>query len=215
MSELKALELFKILDSTVTQRVILTHDTFRSDQDNIALSKIGGTPFCPKKRGFFKKSSYPTDQRGEPLFLLTQINFIDAPRIAPFPLDGILQFYIRDDEYYGLNLDDPFDRSGFKVVYIPYEDTFLEHDPKVPLSLTPGEEFPVDRTVALTFVNSHQTPELDSELFESKFLNHFYSQSERDEFIDYYCKYLASQDQHQIGGYPKFIQGPEPFYTPR
>lgn len=213
MSNLQALELFKLLESTVAQRVVLLHDDSRLDQDAIGLSKIGGTPFCPKKRGLFKKSSYPTDSEGKPLFLLTQLNFVDAPKFSPFPLDGILQFYIRDDEYYGLNLDDPFDQSGFRVVYIPYEDTFLDHDPKALPKFTPREDFPVNRPVALYYTTSHQTPEPDSELFESTFLKHFDSESDQGEFIDYYCKYLTSPGDHQIGGYPNYIQGPAPFYA--
>ena len=77
-------------------------------------SKIGGVPYLPP--GF----PYPhaTSGDGRPLRLLCQLNFGTLPRLAGFPSDGILQFYIGGDEY-GLDLDRPTTQDRWRVVFHP------------------------------------------------------------------------------------------------
>ncbi|MCB9295881.1 MAG: DUF1963 domain-containing protein [Lewinellaceae bacterium] len=85
-------------------------------------SKIGGLPYWPAQM------KYPTAPDGSPLWLLAQANFEEVPALHPFPSQGLLQIFIHDDSLYGLNLDDPFDQSRFRLVYHPAirrDDTFL------------------------------------------------------------------------------------------
>lgn len=78
-------------------------------------SKIGGFPY------FQKSHEYPTDPNGQSLLLLLQINFEDVPKLSLFPEKGILQIYLGNaDEFpYGMNLDDPFDQTYFRVLFFP------------------------------------------------------------------------------------------------
>src|SRR4026208_1124340 len=63
-------------------------------------SKFGGTPYLPKT------AEHPRGSNNQLLFLLAQINFAEVPRLEPFPQHGILQFYIADDDLYGLRFED-------------------------------------------------------------------------------------------------------------
>lgn len=69
-------------------------------------SKVGGCPYLEKEE------DYPRDAEGRPMMFLAQINLDDMPPLEDFPAHGLLQFYIGDDDYFGLD-------SHSKVVYIP------------------------------------------------------------------------------------------------
>lgn len=76
-------------------------------------SKIGGSPYMPKG------AVWPTGPEGAPLFFLAQINFAQLPADAPdyFPRKGIVQFFIADDDLYGMDFDDGENQDTFRVVY--------------------------------------------------------------------------------------------------
>ncbi|MBL7774465.1 MAG: DUF1963 domain-containing protein [Saprospiraceae bacterium] len=76
-------------------------------------SKVGGLPYLPKG------TPYPTAPDGRPLFFLAQLNFADMPRLEPFPEQGILQFYIYDDDLYGMDFDDGENPDTFRVLFFP------------------------------------------------------------------------------------------------
>ncbi|MFM8488298.1 MAG: DUF1963 domain-containing protein, partial [Bacteroidota bacterium] len=63
-------------------------------------SKIGGLPYMPKNM------TWPATPGGQPLFFLAQINFSEMPALSPFPDKGIVQFFICDDDLYGMDFDD-------------------------------------------------------------------------------------------------------------
>lgn len=90
-----------------------------------ARSKFGGVPYMPQG------SAYP-ECRGEPLYLLAQINFADVRRAvgslvsvgnAVLPDAGILQIFIAGDDLYGLDFDHPYPQHGGT-----YQVRFYEHD---------------------------------------------------------------------------------------
>ena len=80
-------------------------------------SKLGGVPYFPKTM------EYPTVREGElagkPLCFLAQLNFEKLPQIPGFPTEGILQFFAgcMDDSVYGMDFDNGFNQSGFRVIY--------------------------------------------------------------------------------------------------
>ena len=93
-------------------------------------SKIGGCPYLEKAE------DYPRDENGNPMFFMAQINLEEMPKLPDFPEKGILQFYVVDDDIYGLEDD-------CKVIYIeeyskdesklltknPFEDKYIMEYP--------------------------------------------------------------------------------------
>ncbi len=76
-------------------------------------SKIGGEPFWPADRPL------PTDSRGANLFFLAQINFAEMPPMPPYPTRGLLQFWIADDDVFGLDFDDGENQADWRAVFHP------------------------------------------------------------------------------------------------
>ncbi|MFM7401408.1 MAG: YwqG family protein, partial [Bacteroidota bacterium] len=110
-------------------------------------SKIGGLPYMPKNM------TWPATPGGQPLFFLAQINFSEMPALSPFPDKGIVQFFICDDDLYGMDFDDGENPDTFRVIYHPdvmtdenllvkkpvirdYEEDLLPHHPDESYPLT-------------------------------------------------------------------------------
>ncbi|MFD1296344.1 YwqG family protein [Lysobacter gummosus] len=90
--------------------------------DDVHLSKVGGRAYWAAGR------DYPRDAKGQPMFLLAQIDLSQPPKRADYPQRGLLQFFISGDDFYGANLDDAHgsdrmqalaQQKGFRVVYWP------------------------------------------------------------------------------------------------
>ena len=170
--------------------------------DNLKIweSNFGGLPYLPK--GY----TYPCKSTGEPLHLLAQLNFIDMPYLETFPREGILQFYIGDDEYYGLNFENPTDQDGFKILYIPHKG---HYDDAQDLSfLQKPAHFPVAHPHRLRFMTRQMPITLSDRGFDKHFESIFKDMETRYEFIDIYSELLERfYNGHQVGGYPSFCQG--------
>ena len=167
-------------------------------------SKVGGQPYLPKN------AVWPTDPSGKDLFFLAQINFAEVPPLAPFPAKGILQFFINDDDLYGMDFDDGEKTDTFRTVYYPqvlkapallrtdfpplrdYDDLLPHHpDECYPLVFSLGEEL---------------MPMTDYQ-FSQKFGGDFFQQFGEKEWdvIDEFGKAVRS-DGHKLGGYAYFTQ---------
>jgi uncharacterized protein YwqG len=77
---------------------------------NVLASKIRGMPYWEEGVAF------PVDTNGTPLQMLAQINLALMPQLPHFPSTGILQFFIADDDQYGI--DDGLNRT----IYWPDPD---------------------------------------------------------------------------------------------
>ena len=87
------------------------------------VSKCGGVPYFP----------VGTPVPPEPLLFLAQINFAEVPPIdgMPLPRTGILQFWITDDDTWGLYGPDGKERTdSHRCIYYPSIDA--PQAPKVP-----------------------------------------------------------------------------------
>jgi uncharacterized protein YwqG len=60
-------------------------------------SKLGGLPYWTPDK------NYPTNSNGEKLILLAQINFDREKVDSPIPANGMLQFFITNDDMLGMN----------------------------------------------------------------------------------------------------------------
>lgn len=81
------------------------------EKPNLFQSKFGGVPYLPKDK------EVPKNKENEQLTLLAQINIDELPENNIYPMEeGILQFWILNDDVLGLDYDTHLG-DGFKVVY--------------------------------------------------------------------------------------------------
>lgn len=157
-------------------------------------SKVGGCPYLEKAE------DYPRGSDGRPMMFLAQINLDDMPPLDDFPKHGLLQFYIGDDDYFGLD-------SACKVIYIPE----YKKEPGGLLKINPFEEeyigyTPYSDEGKMRFKKTSMLIGTESETFYDKFRNKV-TDDEWDELYD-----LCYPDGCHIGGYPLFVQNPLPCY---
>lgn len=74
-------------------------------------SKFLGLPFLPLEM------EYPEDLNGEPMIMLAQINFSEAPPIAGYPTSGILQWYVSGTDW--------FDMEDYRILF--HKNTDVDH----------------------------------------------------------------------------------------
>jgi uncharacterized protein YwqG len=79
-------------------------------------SKFGGHPYWPANK------PYPVDGNGKYMYLLAQLNFAQIPPLEGYPEKGLLQFYLADDDLYGLDFNQPTAQTNFRVVYFENTD---------------------------------------------------------------------------------------------
>ncbi|MEG4328306.1 YwqG family protein [Microcoleus sp. herbarium5] len=199
-------ELEKYRDSIeATIKPYIEIKTQKNDDVNWWQSKFGGFPYLPK--GF----EYPKTCDGKYLFLLAQLNFDEIPPLDGFPDRGILQFYIADDDLYGLNLDNSANADNhtiedqFKIIYFPQPNFKVENIITNYDFLPQPESFPVNGCCGLQFTKKYApistsdyqfTQILGSEI-EELFMN--------SEIEDEYRE-ISHSFGHKIGGYPYFTQ---------
>ncbi len=87
-----------------------------ADNIDVKQSSFGGHPCLPK--GY----AYPTDKDGKLMFPLAQINFAELPVLPGLPQFGYLQFYISNNDLYGLDFSNQQLQAGFRVLYFEEEE---------------------------------------------------------------------------------------------
>lgn len=80
-------------------------------QPGIFDSKFGGLPYWDMSK------PYPVGRDGKKLILLAQINFDQFPVEKPLPQRGLLQFFARQDDFFGADWDRMDQQINFRVVY--------------------------------------------------------------------------------------------------
>lgn len=182
-----------------------------SESLSVWQSKVGGVPYLPLH------IDYPRGSNGKPLALLAQINFAEIPPLPHFPTQGIMQFYIADNDSWGLNFYDPLDQSNFRVLYfadIITDPQQLQHDFTAYTTFDPCD-LPFSGQYAMQFQLSKQYISLGDHRFTltnpstGETLNIWdVCELDVDLFDAYQDAFNASG--HRIAGYPYFTQ-----YDPR
>ena len=102
----------------------MIHIDLHAEPAGLADSKLGGVPYLPAD------GEVPTDKKGRQLRLLAQLRLAELPENRMgLPEEGILQFWILDDDLLGLETDpDQMTESkGHRVVWYPsVDDTVTE-----------------------------------------------------------------------------------------
>ena len=85
--------------------------TLEEGEPDIFSSKVDGVPYLPKDM------PWPLDSQGHPLALLAQIDCADLMGLADLPTAGLLQFFVGQDDVYGMDFDDETSQADFRVLY--------------------------------------------------------------------------------------------------
>lgn len=166
-------------------------------------SKVGGAPYMPKGQ------IWPCAPDGRELFFLAQINLADAPRLEPLPEKGIIQFFIYDDDLYGMDFDDGENPDTFRVIYHPdpvKDEAQLRKDFPIMRDFDELPHHP-DECYPLTFSLSEEVVPITDYRFYQHFGADFFRQFGENEWTiqeDFGKKVRA--DGHKMGGYAYFTQ---------
>ena len=100
-----------VLDILEKNKKPMIKISLSDDKPNLFQSKFGGVPYLPKD------VEAPKNKKNEQLTLLAKINIEELPKNNIYPMEeGILQFWILNDDVLGLDYDTHLG-DGFKVVY--------------------------------------------------------------------------------------------------
>ena len=181
----------------------------RKDVD-VRGSKLGGIPYMPK--GF----EYPHSKGGVPLKLLAQLNFSELPKLQHYPQKGILQFFVENDDLWGLDFDVPTRQNKFRVIYhkdVLGDDMLAAADSMPKIEVTDDNYFPFTGEYALesSMDSCHIT--CADYRFDGEFLKIYNKHFGTDvgeiwdlDESDTDRVYKASKAGSRIGGYPFFTQ---------
>ena len=182
-------------------------------------SKVGGLPYWDPAL------PYPTDSQGNKMTLLAQLNFAQLGTEAPLPAQGLLQFFIGQDDVFGIDFDQPDSQKDFRVVYHPEPDPALTLEQIQALELPTHVEadlctpvireaaFIAEKTVGYMGPGDCRFEALFREAVRAvtgedigdKNVYQYFDKADRDYFYD-----QLSAAGHRLLGYPFFTQ-----YDPR
>jgi uncharacterized protein YwqG len=166
-------------------------------------SKVGGLPYWPKGQ------AWPTSPDGLELFFLAQINFSEIPALTPFPSSGLVQFFINNDDLYGMDFDDGEVQDTFRVLFYDNPSTEMSQlQSKIDLERDydclphrPEESY------QLTFSLEQEVVPVTDVKFGQVFGGDFWQQFGEQEWqlMEDFGKKVRS-DGHKLGGYAYFTQ---------
>lgn len=173
-------------------------------------SKVGGIGYVPRD------AKIPEDSEGTQLRLLAQINCAEIT-LENFPRQGLLQFWILNDDASGLNFTDITLQDTFRVLYYKEPDrTVTEKEVCEKMQDVSSDEedyFPVRGCYGLAFSADMDTISSSDYRFENcikKLVRQGYPEKAEqllenmDDFIDEDGEDWGGG--HKIGGYPGFTQ---------
>ena len=191
------------------EQLLQTKQTFvrataeKSRNTKLWESKVGGQPYLPKGQ------TWPVASDGRELFFLAQLNFSEMPPLAPFPSKGIVQFFILDDDLYGMNFDEGEKQDTFRVLYHP---DVVQNEAGLQTAapmLRDFEELPhhPDESYPLKFSLEEEVVAITDYQFDQIFGADFFRQFGENEWdiMDDFGKSVRPQG-HKTGGYAYFTQ---------
>ena len=100
-----------VLDILEKNKKPMIKISLSDEKPNLFQSKFGGVPYLPKDK------EVPKNKENEQLTLLAQINIDELPENNIYPMkEGILQFWILNDDILGLDYDTHLG-DGYKIIY--------------------------------------------------------------------------------------------------
>ena len=192
-------------------------------------SKFGGRPYLPAGE------SAPTNEKGEPLGMIAQINCADLPENDIYPATGLLQFWINpnDEEcLWGYDYENPLSQKNHRVVY--YEK-LGEPNPDAPFPTVNWDEGgwpiggfdcesgPLEIEYGMTFEVREQgvtasgydyydvfgakwDETYPDELLPEAHENPYKNQPRREALYELTEPFESEEEYSHVGGYPFFVQ---------
>lgn len=163
--------------------------SFKREETKPWESKLGGCPYLKNIK------DYPTDEAGEPMLFIAQINLADLENLDELPDKGLLQFYVVNEEMFGLEspvlvkyIEDYEENEEHLIKDNPFEDE--EYKMNLPFSHS-GKMYFKTREMPMS-----SSLDLFHETFKNKLSEVEYEKLSED---------CYSSDS-RIGGYPYFVQ---------
>lgn len=218
----KALKIIASDTETPCVRLTLT-----KTKPTVFESKVGGLGYIPHDGNF------PADSKGNQLRLLAQLDCSQV-KLEEFPKRGLLQFWISDDDCWGLEFENSIVNDCHRVIYYPDTDKSVTEE-EIKSKIIPneyeadsGENYmPVNGEYGLQFEYSKESLSDNDCRFRLKFCNAYNSfnppktiESPYDLNTDIgelesFEKLGETAFGHKIGGYPGFTQeDPRDEYSP-
>ena len=192
-------------------------------------SKFGGRPYLPAGE------LPPTNEKGEPLGMIAQINCAELPENDIYPATGLLQFWINpnDEEcLWGYDYEKPLSQKNHRVVY--YE-TLGEPNPDAPFPNVDWDEGgwpiggfdcesgPLEIEYGMTFEVREQgvtasgydyydvfgakwDETYPDELLPEAHENPYKNQPRREALYELTEPFESEEEYSHVGGYPFFVQ---------
>ena len=192
-------------------------------------SKFGGRPYLPAGE------SAPTNEKGEPLGMIAQINCADLPENDIYPATGMLQFWINpnDEEcLWGFDYENPLSQKNHRVVY---SETLGEPNPDAPFPNVDWDEGgwpiggfdcesgPLEIEYGMTFEVREQgvtasgydyydvfgakwDETYPDELLPEAHENPYKNQPRREALYELTEPFESEEEYSHVGGYPFFVQ---------
>ena len=180
-----------------TRVPILAATMLEGQPEHAAASQLGGRPWWPAGR------PYPIGRNGQPLYLLLQINFDDAPVLEGFPDHGLMQLFISPGDHYGCNIDDPIASEGFACVF--HASTDGPQIDRLPELVAGQADLPLKHPlVAIPLSIARQTMLMD--LTDHRFPKQFPEIWADVDLAEAYQALTSDAAKIRLGGYPTFTQ---------
>ena len=217
-----------VLDILEKNKKPMIKISLSDDKPNLFQSKFGGIPYLPKDK------ETPKDKKERQFTLLAQINIEELPKNNIYPMEeGILQFWILNDDVLGLDYDTHLG-DGFKVVYYkeidksvteeevlekykPYkdEDSYFPIEGEFSLSFKLTDGYFSDSSVDFSEIVDREMKKFHIENKEK--YKEILKVYDNKEYLSYWDIWdILEEDKeigkklfeagHKIGGFPNFTQ---------
>lgn len=219
-----------VLDILEKNKKPMIKISLSDEKPTLFQSKFGGAPYLPKDK------EAPKDKANKQLTLLAQINIEELPENNIYPMkEGILQFWILNDDILGLDYDTHLG-DGYKIIYYKEIDKSVTEEEVLGKYKPYKDEdsyFPVEGEFSLSFKLTDGYCTASDDRFSKLFVKEIekFEKEKGEEYKEIFEKYkknnigynicydfyeIFEEDKnlndklfgagHKIGGYPDYTQ---------